>query len=106
MQANRQGTPQHVSCLAVTPENAIPTDPNLVYDTPRADPPCAQKKAHTGLLYAHKAGLCAPSPGYKYWQSLGWRSIIIQAMSIRLMEGGLAMDAGQSCIAGPSVCFP
>jgi len=47
MQANRQGTPQHVSCLAVTPENAIPPDPNLVYDTP----PCAQKKAHTALPY-------------------------------------------------------
>jgi len=25
-------------------------------------------------------------------------------MSIRLVEGGLAMVAGQSCIAGPSVC--
>ena len=27
------------------------------------------------------------------------------AMSIRLVEGGLAMVAGQSYIAGPSVCF-
>ncbi len=26
-------------------------------------------------------------------------------MSIRLVEGGLAMVAGQSCIAGPSGCF-
>jgi hypothetical protein len=27
-------------------------------------------------------------------------------MSIRLVEGGLAMVAGQSCIAGPSVYLP
>ena len=94
MQANRQGTLHHGSCLAVTPENALPTDPPLVYDTPRAAPPWAQKKAHTALAGCHKASLCAPSPGANYWHSLGRRSIIRQAMSIRLMKGGLAMDAG------------
>src|SRR2546428_14185204 len=33
-------------------------------------------------------------------------TIIRHTMSIRLVEGGLAMVAGQSCIAGPSVYFP
>src|SRR5712691_3004613 len=27
-----------------------------------------------------------------------------ESMSVRLVEGGRAMGAGQSCIAGPSVC--
>jgi len=66
---------------------------------------CTKKGAPRPALW-HTAGLGAPFPGYKYWHALGWRSIIRQAVSIRLMERGLAMDAGQSCIAGPSVCFP
>jgi hypothetical protein len=57
---------------------------------------------------AHRPSFClkrcppAPSPRNRSCLPL-WRYTIIRgAMSICLM-GGLAMDAGQSCIAGPSV---
>ena len=48
---------------------------------------CTKKGAPRPALW-HTAGLGAPFPGYKYWHALGWRSIIRQAVSLRLMEGG------------------
>ena len=59
---------------------------------------------------AHRAGCCqqaglrAPSRSHTEWFSLYRHTIISDTMSIRLVEGGLARVAGQSCLAGPSVC--
>jgi hypothetical protein len=89
---------------------------NFLPDVPRRKPehplwrmtdlvriPHEHKKRRTQTCRMPQRRSDAPSPRRQSWRLLGWPSIIKGAMSIRLVGGGLAMVAGQSCIAGPSV---
>jgi hypothetical protein len=51
----------------------------------------------------HQAGLRAPFLRHLEWFPLSRHTIIRESMSVHLVEGGLAMDACQSCTASPSV---
>src|SRR5262249_55649746 len=64
-----------------------------------------QKKAHAARLMLTSGSACA-FPQLQTLSSARNRTIIRHTMSIHLVEGGLAMIAGQSCIAGLSVVFP
>jgi len=70
---------------------------------PRASSASSHTKGARNSGCCHHAGLRAPSRSHSEWFPLDRHTIIRVSMSVHLVEEGLAMIAGSSYIAGPSV---